>query len=75
MTKWSSKKRCQDLEPRLIVNPDYLELETIKQILEEILQPRPSDVGDMIQKRMEEMSWRIESWPVEGAMAKIVLPE
>jgi len=38
-----------------------LELETAKSILAEVFHARPSDVEDMIQKRLEEKSWIDES--------------
>ena len=44
-----------------MVNPRLLELQTAKQILEEIFHARPSDVEDMIQRRLEEKSWREEA--------------
>jgi len=45
-----------------MVNPRLLELQTAKQILQEIFHARPSDVEDTIQRRLEEKSWREESW-------------
>ena len=42
------------LEPRRFNNPMLMELETAKQILEEFFHSRPSDVEDVIQRRIEE---------------------
>ena len=60
MIKWSWKQ-----EARRTINPRLMELETAKQILEEIFHARPSDVDDMIQRRLEEKSWNEESWQEE----------
>ena len=46
------------------VNPKLLELQTAKQVLEEIFHARPSDVEEMIQMRLEEKNWIKESWQV-----------
>jgi hypothetical protein len=43
-----------------------LELQTAKQILEEVFHARPSDVEDMILRRLEEKTWSKESWQEEG---------
>jgi hypothetical protein len=72
MIGWLRRREAKPLESRHIVNPKLIELETAKQIIEEIFHARPSDVEDMIQKRIEEKSWRAESrqeeeelWPKE----------
>ena len=44
MIKLPWKREARPLEPRLKVNPRLLELQTAKQILEEIFHARPSDV-------------------------------
>ena len=44
-----------------MVNPRILELETAKQIIEEIFHARPSDVEEMIQMRLDEKNWWEES--------------
>jgi hypothetical protein len=41
-------------------------LETAKQIIQEIFHARPSDVEEMIQNRLEEKTWREESWQSGG---------
>jgi hypothetical protein len=55
--------RVRPLEPKIMVNPRLLELQTAKQILEEIFHARPSDVDEMLLMRLEEKSWneRIET--------------
>ena len=65
MIKLPWKREARPLEPTPTVNPRLLELQTAKQILEEIFHARPSDVDEMIQRRLEENSWRKESWQEE----------
>ena len=65
MIKLPWKREARPLEPRQKVNPRLLELETAKQILEEIFHARPSDVEEMIQMRLEEKNWSKESWQEE----------
>jgi hypothetical protein len=65
MIKLPWKRDARTLEPRLKVNPKLMELQTAKQILEEIFHARPSDVEEMIQMRLEEKNWRKESWREE----------
>jgi hypothetical protein len=65
MIKLPWKREARPLGPRPTVNPRILELETAKQILEEIFHARPSDVDEMIQMRLEEKSWSKESWQEE----------
>ena len=65
MIKWSWKREAKTYDPRVMVNPRRLELETAKQILEEVFHARPSDVEEMIQRRLEEKNWREESWQEE----------
>jgi hypothetical protein len=73
MIKLSWRREAR--EPRMI-NPRLLELETAKEILEEIFHARPSDVEDMIQRRLEEKSWsegiRSEEaqWPQEFCLGE-----
>ena len=66
MIKWPWKREARPLEPRLKVNPRIAELQTAKQILEEIFHARPSDVEEMIQMRLEEKNWREGSWQSGG---------
>ena len=65
MIKLPWKRETRPLEPRPMVNPRLLELQTAKQILEEIFHARPSDVDEMIQMRLEEKNWSKESWQEE----------
>ena len=65
MIKWSWKREVRTFGPRQKINPRLMELETAKEILEEIFHARPSDVDDMIQRRLEEKSWNEESWDEE----------
>ena len=62
MIKLPWKREGKPLEPKIMVNPRLLELQTAKQILEEIFHARPSDVEEMIQMRLEEKNWSKESW-------------
>jgi len=68
MIKWSWKREAKTFDPRVMVNPRRLELETAKQILEEVFHARPSDVEEMIRRRLEEKNWRKESWQEEEEM-------
>ena len=65
MIKWSLGREAKPIEPRRTINLRLLELETAKEILEEIFHARPSDIEDMIQRRLEEKSWSKESWTEE----------
>ena len=68
MIRWPRRRDARPLEPKLTVNPRLLELQTTKQILEEIFHARPSDVEDMIQRRLEEKSWGEDSWQREEGL-------
>ena len=65
MIRWPRKRETRPLEPKMMVNPRLLELQTAKQILEEIFHARPSDVDEMIRMRLEEKNWSKESWQEE----------
>ena len=65
MIKLPWKRWARPLGPSPTVNPRTLELETAKQILEEIFHARPSDVDEMIRMRLEEKNWSKESWQKE----------
>ena len=56
------------MSPRPMVNPRLLELQTAKQILEEVFNARPADVEEMIQLRLEEKKWSEKSWPNEEGL-------
>ena len=62
MILWPRRREARLLEPRIRVNPRILELQMAKEILAEIFHARPGEVEEMIQNRMEERSWRMESW-------------
>jgi len=71
MIRWPRKRETRPLEPKIMVNPRLLELQTAKQILEEIFHARPSDVEEMIQNRYDEICYakpgheETEQWPQE----------
>ena len=60
MIKWSWIKEARAVKPRRTINPRLMELETAKQILEEIFHARPSDVDVMTQRRLGEEVGRRE---------------
>jgi hypothetical protein len=72
MIRWW-RQQAKPPEPRQMINLKHLELETAKEILKEVFHARPSDVEDMIQRRLEEKHWNEESiwseteelWPQE----------
>ena len=68
MIKLPWKRGARSLEPKIMVNPRLLELQTAKQILEEVFNARPADVEEMIQMRLEEKNWSKESWQEEEEM-------
>jgi hypothetical protein len=45
-----------------------MELETAKQIIQEIFHARPSDIEEMIRMRLEEKNWSKESWQEDEEM-------
>ena len=65
MIKWSLRRDARPIEPKRTINPRLIELETAKEILKEVFHARPSDVDDMIRRRLEEKSWNEESWREE----------
>ena len=69
MIKWSWRQNARPLEPRPMVNPRLMKLQTAKEILAEIFHARPGDVEEMIQNRLEESSWIEENkWPGEDGL-------
>jgi hypothetical protein len=50
--------------PWPVVNPWRQELETAKEILAEVFGARPSEVEEMIRRRLEERSWSEEGLTV-----------
>ena len=62
MIRWSWRQEAKSPEPRQMINLKHLELETAKEILKEVFHARPSDVDDMIQRRLEEKNSNEERW-------------
>jgi hypothetical protein len=54
--KWPWIRETRLIEPRPVVNPKVLELQTAKEILAEVFHARPGEVEEMIQIRLEEIS-------------------
>jgi hypothetical protein len=50
-------KRWRAIEPRPMVSIRAMELQTAKEILEEVFGARPGEVEEMIKSRLEERSW------------------
>ena len=64
--RWLLRRRRAELcEPRVRANPEFMELETAKEILAEIFLIRPADVEEMIQRRLEErdLPEEMDVWP------------
>jgi hypothetical protein len=61
MIKLSWRNESKGIEPRRMINPRLLELEAAKEILREVFHARPSDMEDMIYRRLEENNWHQES--------------
>ena len=59
------RREARPIEPRPMLSPKVLELQTAKEILAEVFHARPADVEDMIQKRLEERDLPEETdvWP------------
>jgi hypothetical protein len=60
-------KEARLIEPRPMIGPKVLELQTAKEILAEVFHARPADVEEMIQRRLEEKNSSVECkeglWP------------
>jgi hypothetical protein len=52
------KREAKPFHPRRPANRSLLELQEAKAILAEIFHVRPSEVEEMIQRRLEERSWQ-----------------
>ena len=75
MIKLSWRRGAKTIKPKQMINPRLLELETAKDILEEVFHARPSDVEDMIQRRLEENNrnrYRFgeAQWPQEFCLSE-----
>jgi len=61
------RREAKAIEPRPIIGPKVLELQTAKEILAEVFHARPADVEEMIQRRLEEKNSPVECeeglWP------------
>jgi hypothetical protein len=58
--RWPWRRKDRLIEPKPMVSPKVLELETAKEILAEVFHARPGEVGEMIQMKLEERSWQEE---------------
>jgi hypothetical protein len=58
--RWPWRRKDRLIEPKPMVSPKVLELETAKEILAEVFHARPGEVEEMIQRRLEERSWQEE---------------
>ena len=67
---WRQEARQINSQP---VSNKALELETAKEILSEVFHSHPADVEEMIQRRLEERTWREERenrlWPAEFCLS------
>lgn len=73
--RWPWIKEAKLIEPRLVVNPKVLELQTAKEILAEVFHARPGEVEEMIQMRLEESGGPEEvrqegMWPQEFCLGE-----
>ena len=55
--RWPWRRQARTVEPRQAVSIRAQELETAKEILVEVFHARPSEVEEMIKRRLEERSW------------------
>jgi hypothetical protein len=55
--RWSWIREARLIEPRTVINPKALELQTAKKILAEVFHARPCEMEEMIQRRLEERIW------------------
>jgi hypothetical protein len=71
--KWPWKRNVSLTQPRR-VSTEQMELETAKEILQEVFHARPSDVEYMIHSRLEERGCRQEceerSWPATFSLGE-----
>jgi hypothetical protein len=54
--RWPWIREARQIEPRLVINPKVLELQTAKEILAEVFHARPGEVEEIIQRRLEKRS-------------------
>ena len=55
--RWPWIRDARLIEPRPVINPTVLELQTAKEILAEVFHARPGEVEEMIQNRLDARSW------------------
>ena len=79
MIRWPKKleTRCNEVHVypgRTPVNSKALELESAKKILAEVFHARPSEIEEMIRRRLEERRWPDERseglWPATFGLGK-----
>lgn len=65
--RWPWRRQARKVDPKQAVSIRAQELETAKEILVEVFHARPSEVEEMIQRRLEERSWPEEevTWQKE----------
>jgi hypothetical protein len=73
--RWPWIRDAKLIEPRPMVNPKVLELQTAKDILAEVFHARPGEVEEMIQMRLEEsrpekVRQEEELWPREFCLGE-----
>jgi hypothetical protein len=54
--RWPWRREARPIEPRQAADLKVIELQTAKEILAEVFHDRPSEVEEMIQRRLEEKS-------------------
>jgi len=69
MKLWQRKLEARTPGRKQMADIRLLELETAKEILKEVFHARPSDVEDMIQRRLEDESRNaVRSWQEENEL-------
>jgi hypothetical protein len=68
------KREISLVPSRSVSTKQQLELETAKEILAEVFHARPTDVEEMIQRKLEGRAWREEGenglWPAEFCLGE-----
>ena len=74
LMRWPWIRDARLIDPRPVVNPKVLELQTAKEILAEVFHARPGEVEEMIQMRLEESDPEEERqeglWPREFCLGE-----
>ena len=65
--RWPWIRDARLIEPKPVIKPKVLELQTAKEILAEVFHARLGEVEELIQRRLEERSWpeEEEAWQKE----------